>query len=159
MSILGYNFALCVGIRVTPLIFERLYHGTDAHEPVSVGVAGLPPRGPDIELLHHAEPPPGNTGDSAFRGCTQSFISMLQDSGAALWGQWIYEIRNYPGYDVVSLLEGRIRCPGGFRGVVMTAEQEIAIPAEVPLGNISRAGVVRSNTRGQTVVDFITPWP
>jgi hypothetical protein len=120
------------GSKVLTTVYSVLYHGTDEHPHNSARVSGLPAKGTDLELLHHAEPPPGITPNSAFRRRTQYVLSMLHDAGAALWGRWVYEVSAYPGYDLVTLLDGRIPCPGGFRGVTMPAEQEIAIPAQVP---------------------------
>jgi hypothetical protein len=157
--ILGYDYALCLGKIVKPKNFGLLYHGTDDHPPGFVRVGGLPSKGTDLELWHHAEPPPGNQGKSAFRGSTQLLISTLQDAGAALWGKWVYEVQSYPGYDVAAELEGKIPCPGGFRGVLMSAEQEIAIPAEVPVLSISNAGEVRRNSRGLFIVHWERQWP
>lgn len=84
---------------------------------------------------------------------------MLHNAGAALWGRYIYEICEYPGYDLVTLFEGKIPCPTGFRGLLMHGEQEIAIPAEVPMRQITRAGTVKTNTRGLPVIEWATPWP
>jgi len=155
----GYKYALCLGNKVLPTVYLLLYHGTDEHPHSSTRVGGLPAKGTDLELLHHAEPPPGVAPNSAFRGATLFVLSLLRDAGAALWGQYVYEISAYPGYDVVTLLQGRIPCPGGFRGVLMQAEQEIAIPAEVPLARITRAGIVKPNLRGLPIIEWVSPWP
>lgn len=159
MSILGYNYALCLGARIKPGRYSILYHGTDRHPHNSVRTAGLPRKGTDLELLRHAEPPYEAQSNSAFRGTTQFLLSALRDAGAALWGQFIYEVSDYPGYDIEALLNGRIPCPGGFRGVLMQGEQEIAIPAEVPLPNVTKAGRVKANSRGQPVVEWEVSWP
>jgi hypothetical protein len=152
MPPIGYEYAFVNGEPVNPTRYKLLYHGTDSptvDEARSGG--GLAAKGDDLELIHHAEPLAGASRQSAFRGTVQVPLSAILDSGAALWGRWVYQITDYPGYDINSLLQGRIPTPGGFRGPLMRGEQEIAIPAEVPLVNIALAGEVIQGSRGPKV--------
>jgi hypothetical protein len=148
----GYDYASVNGTQVVPLRYPLLYHGAETPTPAEVEAAGgLPAKGKNVDLIAHAEPPPGAPDDSAFRGCTVHLLFPSGDAGAALWGSWVFEIRNFPGYDINTELQGRIPTVGGFRGPLMHAELEIAVPAEVPLRHLSQAGEVRGNSRGKRV--------
>jgi hypothetical protein len=146
---LGYDHAFVDGRTVIPIRYSKLYHGTDYHTPKEVlANAGLPPKGNDLELLHHAEPTTGSNSNSAFRGTTLTPLSQLRDAGAALWGKWVYEIANFPGYDIASSFAGSVHTVGGYRGAHMTSEGEIAVPAEIDITYIELCGEVIDGERG-----------
>lgn len=157
-SILGYTHAFVGPTQVTPSIFERLFHGTNLHKPSDVRQSkGLPARGSDLDLVHHVQQASNGTA-SAFRGTTQLFCSPDGEAGAALWGDWVYEVTLYPGYELNSLLEGRVRLFNGlFGGNPMYGEQEVAIPAEVPLARIECVARVVSGDRGKRPA-YLADW-
>ena len=158
MAALGFSYALVNGTQVAPMRYPKLYHGCGVPTPTEVKAAnGLPAKGVNLELIEHAEPLPGSTAESAFRGCTEFYQTALRDAGAALWGQWVYEIVDYPGYDINVLLQNRIPTPRGYRGPHMTAELEIAVPAAIPLAHLRGAGEVHANVRGVRVA-WILDW-
>jgi hypothetical protein len=155
-NIAGYRYATVEGKVVHPLKFALTYHGSaDTSPEVFLRHQGLPARGTDIELTKHVEPSPGQATNSAFRGTVNFPLSPLKDAGAALWagdGGWIYEIRDYPGYDVNQLLEGKISSGmGGYRSNSMVGEQEIAVPARVLREAVARVGHVVERARGPSV--------
>jgi hypothetical protein len=144
----GYKYATILDKdRVEPMIFQAIYHGTSELQPEKIKLfGGLPAKGMDIDLVRHVEPLPGAAENSAFRGTVQFPLSPGFDSGAALWageGGWVYKISDYPGYDICRLLEGKIPDGnGGFRGPLMSGEQEVAIPARVSSSKIRAVGDV-----------------
>lgn len=159
-SIPGYEFALIGSKVVKPSVRLFRYYGTKDFGPNDcLAHDGLPRRGEDIDLIGHADRPPGyDPNRSAFRGTTPYPLSPLKDSGAVLWageGGWIYEIKCYVGYDLNCLLDGKIpNGIGGFRGPKYIGEHEDAIPARVPKGFISRIGIVKKGRRG-----LLPVWP
>src|ERR1700733_7161608 len=155
----GYDHALVNGSEVAPTRYPNLFYGCHNPTPAAVEAAnGLPAKGSNLELIDHAEPPPGRANDSAFRGCTEMYLSPFGDAGAALWGPWVYHIGDYPGYDINRLLEGRIPTPGGFRSPIMPAELEVAVPAGVPMANLRRVGEVQTNAWGRPKVTWLLDW-
>lgn len=155
-AIPGYLYATHGSQRLHPIRFPELYHGTcEVSEESMLLHAGLPPAGRDIDLLRHIEPPPDREEASAFRGTVQIAAHPHSRSGAADCaghGGWVYRIREWPGYDVHALLEGRIEKPDGtFRNPVMN-EQEIAVPARVPASHIDAIGRVTQHRGGLRVL-------
>lgn len=151
----GFDYAQACGKDVYPEKYLQLFHGTaDVSPLVCAQQAGLPRKGDNIELLKHIEPLPGEQNDSAFRGTMQFPMSPACDASPAFWageGGWVFEIHDFPGYDVGQLLDGKIDDgKGGFRGPRMK-EQEVAIPARVPRVYIKRIGVVVEGRRGPVV--------
>lgn len=139
----------------------NVYHGTclvdvDCYRRNN----GLPKRGGDIDLIRHAEPPPTREEPSAFIGTVPFPNAPGFKAGAVYWaddGGFVYHIKDWPGYDINCLLEGRIPDgKNGFRGPKNCGEQEIAIPAAVPLSNICKVGKVEK-LRGGLVVKWINP--
>lgn len=158
MTAPGYDFATVNGTQVSPRNYLLLFHGTaDVSLDGFMQSHGLPAKGQDIELVRHVEPAPGDDGKSAFRGTTQleSFPPDYENShGAAAWareGGLVYQICDFPGYDVQLLLDGRIPDGmGGFRGPKYR-EQEVAIPARVGFAHVQRIGQVVEKRRGMLV--------
>jgi hypothetical protein len=120
---------------------------------------GLPARGDDVDLIRHVEPPPTRERESAFRGTCVFPKMACGTAGAVFWAGedgYVVDIRDYPGYNISELLDGRIpNGMGGFRGPNNPAEQETAIPARVPMSYIARCGHVVAGRRGQLVVDWL----
>jgi hypothetical protein len=145
------------GKEAAPGMFGQLFHGTRKLRPEVVLRGGMPARGADRRLRQHAEPPPGHTGKSAFRGATAVVADPISRNGAAYWagpGGWVYDIRGTPGWDVNAQLFGRVRLPGGgYRGNLMTAEQEIAIPGRIPPQWIKAYGKVVEDAGGKLRVE------
>ena len=156
-SIPGYRFATILDLdQVTPELQFNVYHGTSlVTADICEKMNGLPARGKDIELTRHVEPTSGREQESAFVGTVRFPVAPGYDAGAAFWagaGGWVYHINEWPGYDINMVLEGRIPDgKGGFRGPLLTGEQEIAIPARVPRSNIVKIGVVQSRRGGLVV--------
>jgi hypothetical protein len=152
--IVGYQYALVGEERVLSEGFHRLFHGTSEESKETVAARpGLPRRGDNLDLLNHAEPSPA-APKSAFRGCVQFALTPDKTAGAALWaddGGTVFQIEDYRGYDVNKLLEGRIATMSRYRDPLWKAEQEIAIPAEVPIQHVKRTGLVIQRTRGLTI--------
>ena len=139
------------GSKVAPSNHIGGYHGTNAIQPGAALKHGLPAKGSDWRLREHSE----EAGNSAFRGTTAVVSEPLTGNGAAYWageGGWVYEIRKVPSWDVNTLLEGRVRTPGGFRGNIMHAENEIAIPAKVEPQQIKAYGKVVADSNGRLKV-------
>ncbi len=161
-SIPGYTFAtLADKIVVKPQTQIDVYHGTSSvTQQECNALNGLPAKGKDIDLIRHIEPPPNRAEASAFIGTVQFPVSPAHDAGAAYWagdGGWVYHIREWPGYDIDRLLQGRIPDgKGGYRNPLMYGEQEVAIPARVPMKKIEKVGRVRM-ARGGPVVDWSKP--
>lgn len=156
-EISGFDFATVNGARVEPRRYPVLYHGNAYESPILFDQNdGLPARGNDIELIRHIEPPPGRIEESAFRGTVHYPLSPALEAGACFWagdGGWLYEVHNYPGYDIHQMLAGRVpNGKGGFRDPLMK-EQEIAIPARVIRSAVPRVGVVSERRRG-----FVVEW-
>lgn len=159
-SIPGYEFATIRDAnKVQPQKQLDVYHGTAyVTSEQCQREDGLPFKGMDIDLVRHVEPPPSAESNSAFIG-TVSFPSYPgTNAGAAYWadeGGWVYHIVDWPGYDINLLLNMQIPDGrGGFRGPLMPGEQEIALPARIPLAHISKIGLV-NRKRGGLAVDFI----
>lgn len=155
-EIVGLKFALVNAKKVQPAIFPVLYHGTAEESPeIFTENSGLPARGKDVDLIRHVEPPVARDETSAFRGTVPYPQSPALDAGACHWagaGGWVYEIKNYLGYDINQVLEGRVpNGIGGFRNPHTTGEQEVAIPARVPNAFVARIGYVKSRRRGYSV--------
>lgn len=159
-SIPGYAFALIGTKQVLPKRFPLLYHGTHEVDPQClVANNGLPPKGSDIDLIRHIEPPPSREIPSAFRGTVPFPIFPAFRAGAAEWageGGWVFEVSGWPGYDIAELLTGNIPTGlGEFRSPLME-EQEVAIPAPVPREHITKVGNVVARVRGISI-DWIAP--
>lgn len=148
------------GKQVPPDSYSGGYHGTDI--PPSVAMkSGLPGRGNNWDLQNHAEetwhyaPAGQQKNDSAFRGTTAVPSDPVNEGGAAYFvGGWVYEIRGVPTWNVNKALEGRVGSTGNFRGNLMHAEGEYAIPAHVPPEKIVRWGVVKADRAGRLYVDW-----
>jgi len=158
MPILGYSHAYVGSKQIEPGEYRRLFHGSSLHEPGDVKRSlGLPPKGNDLDLLNHVRQVGGGS-TSAFRGSTQLFCSPDGEAGAALWGDWVYEVVNYRGYELNTVLDGRFPLPSGiFGGNPMYGEQEVAIPAEVPMSNIDAVARVDSGPRGKRP-SYLADW-
>lgn len=146
------------GQQVPPSSFRGGYHGTLLVAPEVALKDGLPGRGTDLRLKQHAE----EAGDSAFRGVTEVISDPVTENGAAYWagkGGWVYDIRGVAGWDINELLEGRVKTPGGYRGNLMSGEQETAILARVPPEKIKAYGVVEEDSRGRLLVRTWIPNP
>ena len=156
-AIPGYFYAtIGDSERVVPFMQFNVYHGTsDLSHEACLKQGGLPMRGNDIDLIRHAEPPPERLALSAFIGTVPFPRAPGYDAGAVYWakeGGWVYHIHSWPGYDLNSVLEGRIPDGmGGYRGLKHCGEQEIAIPAAVPLSSIQRVGIVERLRGGLAV--------
>ncbi|MDO3578255.1 hypothetical protein [Ralstonia pseudosolanacearum] len=153
MVIPGFDYATAAGKVVKPQTFSVLWHGSSTETLEDFRThSGLPARGTDIELIHHVEPETNTNPNTAFRGTVPFPLSPDKQSGACLWAQdngLIFQIKDFPGYDVNALLEGRI--PDGmgrYRSPRYTAEQEIAIPARVPSAYVAYIGRVQEGPRG-----------
>jgi hypothetical protein len=149
----GFSCAYLGNVEFKPIIFDVLFHGTDDFPPdlVRTKFDGLPSRGRNLDLLNHVEPLSAGHNDSAFRGATLHFQTPTKDAGAALWTSdgWVYEIHDFPGYDINQIFEGRISDGmGRFRGSKYSGELEIAIPARVKLENIKRYCSFAQGRRG-----------
>lgn len=139
----GGEYALVNGIKIKPLLYDKLYHGADratlgvdaqmsAKEVAAkIYAEGLPGRGNNIDLVEHA----GGAHDRAFRGTTVMMMTPDGQAGAILWadeGGFVIELKNVKGYDVNALLEGRVRKPdGSFGGNAVHGEVEIAVPGRI----------------------------
>ncbi|WP_174911932.1 hypothetical protein [Burkholderia diffusa] len=139
----GDEYALVNGIKIKPLLYDKLYHGADratlgvdaqmsAKEVAAkIYAEGLPGRGNNIDLVEHA----GGAHDRAFRGTTVMMMTPDGQAGAILWadeGGFVIELKNVKGYDVNALLEGRVRKPdGSFGGNAVHGEVEIAVPGRI----------------------------
>lgn len=153
MVIPGFDFATAAGTVVQPQTFAVLWHGSSTETLENFRAQrGLPARGTDIELIHHVEPETIANPDTAFRGTVPFPLSPDKQSGACLWAQdngLIFQIRDFPGYDINALLEGRIPDgKGGYRSPRYAGEQEIAIPARVPITYVAYIGRVQEGSRG-----------
>lgn len=143
------------GTAVPPGSYMGGFHGTCRITPEEAMRTGLPARGNDWRLRDHVE---ASGPTSAFRGVTDVVSEPVSGNGAAYWagcGGWVYEIRGVPSWEVNATLEGRIPTPTGFRGNLMTAEQEIAIPAAVPPERIKAYGLVEEDGSGRL---FVRRW-
>jgi hypothetical protein len=150
------------GQEVEPHLMSVVYHGTTKVSPEVALRRGLPAGGNDWRLKEHAEPDGPRNPDSAFRGATLVVADPVSQNGAAYWagtGGWVYKIRHIPGWDINASLFGRIAKPGGFRSNLMTAEQEIAIPARVPPQRIEAYGRVVEDGQGRLSVREWIPNP
>lgn len=142
------------GSEVAPDVNLTVYHGTCNVSPEVALRRGLPGRGSDWRLREHAEPSrrAGQKNNSAFRGATQVVADPVSGNGAAYWadiGGWVYKIAGVPGWDVNAQLAGRVARPLGYRGNLMSAEVEIAIPARVPARFIQAYGKVQPDAHGR----------
>lgn len=150
------------GRQVAPDISTTVYHGTDKVSPEVALSKGLPARGTDWRLKEHAEPNAAAKKNSAFRGTTQVVADPISGNGAAYWadkGGWVYRIEGVGGWDVNAQLNGRIANPLGYRGNLMSAEAEIAIPAQVPAQFIKAYGNVQQDSQGRLFVRDWVPNP
>lgn len=149
----GFSYATVNGSPVKPYTYPSLWHGTsEITKEIFIAESGLPKKGTDIELTRHVEPPPQRESPSAFRGTVQFPLSPDKSSGACLWAGdngLIFHITEFPGYDVNTLLEGKILDGmGRYRAPLHYGEQEIAIPARVPKSYVSYIGRVVEGPRG-----------
>lgn len=157
----GFSHATAVGHTVHPSrLNSPVFHGSGEQPDCVNSNRGLARRGCDIELHRHAEPLNGiSNPDSAFRGCTPFLSCVCSGQGAPEWagdGGFIYRIEGWPFYDVVALLEGRIPDgTGGFRGLRLTGECELAIPAPVPIDCVTGIGESIRNARGKAVCEWM----
>lgn len=143
--------ALVNGKQVKPSHYGSVYHGNDLSPSEVQASGGLPAKGNNWDLVNHTEEINARVegkNDSAFRGATTQMVTPDGERGAVHWGEWVYEIRGMPTWDVNQVLEGQVQTAGGFRGALMSGELENAIPARVPITNIVRYGrVVTVNGR------------
>ncbi|MGZ2745658.1 hypothetical protein [Burkholderia stagnalis] len=139
----GEQYAVVNGVKIKPLLYDKLYHGADratlgvdgqmsAKEVAAkIYAEGLPGRGNNIDLVEHA----GGAHDRAFRGTTVMMMTPDGQAGAILWadeGGFVIELKNVKGYDVNAALEGRVRKPdGSFGGNAVHGEVEIAVPGRI----------------------------
>lgn len=157
----GYMNALVGNLTVDSMKVLCAYHGTNITSPEDfLRLSGLPARGTDTDLIKHVEPPAGHSQNSAFRGTVPYpvYPAVEGPSCAAEWadlGGWVYEVSNWRGYDINTVLEGRIpNGKGGYRGPLMKGENETAISARVPARYISRIGQVNKGRGNRLVVDW-----
>jgi hypothetical protein len=137
---LGYVTAKVGNRTVYSQNFGELFHGTEETSISDAFRFGLPAKGTAVDLIHHAEPQPRPSNiQSAFRGATRQRINQVKSAGAVLWSAVVFELRNVPGYDLSQHLFMSIPTPGGYRSGLFPAEEEIAIPAEIPSSNVYRA--------------------
>ena len=138
------------------------YHGTTVPPEVAMK-SGLPARGDNWDLQNHAEelwhyqPAGKQVNDSAYRGTTSVQSDPVNQSGAAYFageGNYVYEIRGVPTWDVNKSLQGQVRSGGNYRGNLMHGEGEYAIPAQVAPDKIVRWGVVKSDRAGRLFVEW-----
>ena len=138
-NITGYKFALIDSEKVSPRKQPKVHHGSsDSSILENILKNGLPKKGVNLELLSHAEPHSDNN-DSAFRGSTEQRQIASEFAGD---GGVIYEIRDWPGYNLAELLDGKILRGVTYGDLKMSGECEIAIPAEVPNNYIKGYGLV-----------------
>jgi hypothetical protein len=152
------------GREIPPDSYLGGFHGTETTPAEVVKSGGFTARGveEDRRLQEHAE---GRSQPvSAFRGTTPFVASAEKDAGAAYWadeGGWVYEIQGVPTWDVNKDLEGRVLGGNGlYRGNLMRAEVEQAVPARVPIECIVRWGrVVNRSGHLLVPVDSWVPNP
>ncbi len=136
------------GTAVKPTNFRGGYHGSSKVKIEDVLDQGFLRRGSNWDLKDHVE----QRGNSAFRGVTEMSSDPVGESGAVYWagvGGWVFEIRHIPTWDVNTLLEGRVRTAFGYRGNLMRGENELAIPAHIPLPFIKKWGKVTRSYTGK----------
>jgi len=118
------------------------YHGNHA-KPEEVFVHGFPAKGPNLDLETHVKA----GGGRAFRGTAPFACAPDGESGPCYFadeGGFVYEIDGVAGWDVNSLLAGRIHNGiQGYGGNPFTSEVEIAILGHVPASRIKGAFAVR----------------
>lgn len=157
----GEDYALVGGHKVKPIVYDRLYHGTDRATlgldqnmpakdvAAKIYAEGLPGRGSNIDLIQHAN----GAGDRAFRGTTILRGTAEGQAGAVLWadeGGFVIELKNVKGYDVNSALEGRVqKFDGSFGGNPMHGEIEIAVPGRVKPEQVDTVYEVVADARGR----------
>lgn len=150
------------GKEVPPDTWAGGYHGSSKIPPQVALRQGLPATGDDRRLREHSEPSSDRQRGSAFRGVTNIPSDPVSENGAAYWagkGGWVYEIRGVPSWNVNTNLFGRVKTLKGFRGNLMHAEQEIAIPAQVSPDRIKAYGVVEEGASGKLLVKRWIPNP
>jgi hypothetical protein len=157
----GEDYALVNGIKIKPLTYPKLFHGTDratlgvnADVPAKEVAAkiyadGLPGRGDNIDLIQHA----ANAPNRAFRGTTEAMQTQDREAGALLWadeGGFVIELKNVKGYDVNAELEARVPKPdGSFGGNSVHGEIEIAVPGRIKPEQVEQVYEVVTNSRGR----------
>ncbi|MFM0157465.1 hypothetical protein PQR05_10065 [Paraburkholderia sediminicola] len=157
----GEDYALVNGLKVKPVLYERLFHGADratlgvgAETPAKEVAAkiyaeGLPGRGDNIDLIQHA----ANAPDRAFRGTTEVMLTQDREAGAMLWadeGGFVIQLQNVKGYDVNAALEGRVLKPdGSFGGNAVHGEIEIAVPGRIKPEQVNKVFEVITDSRGR----------
>jgi hypothetical protein len=72
-------------------------------------------------------------------------------------GGLVIELKNVRGYDVNAALEGQVKTIAGYKNNPNMGEQEIAVPGAIAPENINRIGVVRTDERGTTSIEWIKP--
>ena len=151
--------ALLNGKEVKPSHYGSVYHGNSLTPSEVQASGGLPAKGANWDLLNHTEEinaRMGGTDDSALRGATTQLVTPDGENGAVHWGDYVYEVRGMPTWDINQVMQGQVRTPGGFRGALMPGELESAIPARVPLANIVRWGKVVEVRGRLTVLEWHT---
>jgi hypothetical protein len=119
------------------------YHGHHA-KPEEVFVHGFPAKGPSLDLENHVLAGKGR----AFRGLAPVVCGPDGESGPCYFadeGGFVYEIDGVAGWDVNSLLAGRIhRGVAGYSENPFSSETEIAILGHVPASRVKGAYAIRS---------------
>ncbi|MEQ5841059.1 hypothetical protein N0A02_16660 [Paraburkholderia acidicola] len=155
----GEDYAVVNGVKIKPLIYPKLYHGTNVgtlgfdadmsakEVAAKIYAEGLPGRGDNIDLIQHA----AGASDRAFRGTTEMMLTPDGEAGALLWaeeGGFLVQLKNVKGYDVNAALEGRVPKPDGtFGGNAVRGEQEIAVPGKIKPEQIEQVYEVVKNSR------------
>lgn len=133
-------------------VAKALYHGANVAPETILANNGFPARGNNPDILNHV-----NEGtDTMFRGATTDVTNMDRDNaiGAAHWaddGHWVYQIAEVPYWDTNKVLDGQVWNPleHRFGGNPKRGENEMAIPAEIPLAHIVAWGKVQRSPAGQ----------
>jgi hypothetical protein len=159
------------GREIPPQTYGGGYHCPREQIPPDVAfVDGLPARGTDMRLREHAMPGSelASGEGSGFRGTTPEPVAPNDaaeaNQGAVYWGDvgdWVYEIRGVPTWDLEQALQGQIRLPDGSHGgkLLTVSELEGAIPSRVPGANIVRGGQIGVLQSGRKYVPHWIPNP
>ena len=137
------------------------YHGTDTTPDEVLRDGGIPEGGDNWYLLEHAIPARGTPhGQSALRGST-SFVSNPEGaSGAAYWGDWVFEFDGMPSWSVKNALQGRVRAADGVHwdDHPYHGEAENSVPARIPIERIKRWGRVKVEVRNMKEYKSVEEW-
>jgi hypothetical protein len=140
------------------------YHGNDMTPDEVVAAGGLPEKGENWYLLEHAIPQKATIkhgGESAMRGST-GIVSNAEGlpSGAAYWGDWVFEFDGMPVWSVNKALQGRVRADDGVHwdNNPYHGEAENAVPARIPIERIKRWGRVKVEVREMKEYKSVPEW-